>query len=144
MIKFILYVSEVADYCGDVETANILKSSRANNAKNSVTGMLVRKDKQFLQYIEGPERGIDELFIKIERDDRHRSVKIVEEGLAEDRVFFDWDMGFADEQNFQPLQWKWKLDKITMFSLAEDAGNCLEFVKGFMETPNLAGNSPSI
>jgi len=142
MIKYILYVSEVSEHCGDSETADILKTSRANNARNSVTGMLVQKNSQFLQYIEGPEKGIAELFNKIECDDRHRSVKIIEEGMTVDRVFFDWEMGFADEQNFQPLQWKWQLDKISLFSLAEDAASCLEFVKEFMGSPKLAGNSP--
>ena len=143
MIKFILYVSEVSEFCGDSEPTHILEPPRANNAKNSVTGMLVRKNMQFLQYIEGPVEGIEELFGKIERDDRHRSVKIIEEGVSADRVFFDWEMGFADEQNLQPLQWKWQLDKISLFSLADDAAKCLEFVKEFMGTPTLAANSPS-
>ena len=109
MIKYILYVSEVSDSCGDKETADILRTSRTNNARNAVTGMLVRKNRQFLQYIEGPAQDIEELYTKIERDTRHNSVKIIEEGLAEDRVFYDWEMGFADEHNFQPLQWKWQL-----------------------------------
>ena len=143
MIKYILYVSEVSDTCGDKETADILRTSRTNNAKNAVTGMLVRKNRQFLQYIEGPEKSIEELYAKIERDDRHRLVKIIEEGSAEDRVFYDWEMGFADEQNFQPLQWKWQLDKISLFSLAENAANCLDFVKEFMGSPSFARNSPT-
>ena len=143
MIKYILYVSEVSENCGDKETADILRTSRTNNARNAVTGMLVRKNRQFLQYIEGPEQGIEELYTKIERDTRHNSVKIIEEGLAEDRVFYDWEMGFADEHNFQPLQWKWQLDKISLFSLAEDAAHCLDFVKEFMGTPALAANTPS-
>ena len=142
MIKFILYVSEVADHCGDRETTEILKTSRSNNAKNSVTGMLVRKKKEFLQFIEGPAEIVDALYDKIKVDDRHRSVKIVEQGMAEDRVFFDWEMGFADEQNVQPLQWKWQLDKISLFSLADDTTHCLNFVKEFMGMPMLAGNEP--
>ena len=143
MIKYILYVSEVSESCGDKETADILRTSRTNNARNAVTGMLVRKNRQFLQYIEGPAQDIEELYNKIERDTRHNSVKIIEEGLAEDRVFYDWEMGFADEHNFQPLQWKWQLDKISLFSLAEDAAHCLDFVKEFMGTPALAANTPS-
>ena len=142
MIKFILYVSEVADQCGDRETTEILKTSRANNAKNSVTGMLVRKEKEFLQFIEGPAEVVDALYDKIKVDDRHRAVKIVEEGMTADRVFFDWEMGFADEQNIQPLQWKWQLDKISLFSLAEDTAHCLNFVKEFMGMPKLAANGP--
>lgn len=142
MIKFILYVSEVAVHCGDNETTEILKTSRANNAKNSVTGMLVRKEREFLQFIEGPAEVVDALYDKIKVDDRHRAVKIVEQGMTADRVFFDWEMGFADEQNIQPLQWKWQLDKISLFSLAEDTVHCLNFVKEFMGMPKLAANGP--
>ena len=142
MLKFILYVSEVSDHCGDRETFDILKTSRANNAKQSVTGMLVRKEKEFLQFIEGPAEVVDALFSKIEVDDRHRSVKLVEQRMTSDRVFYDWEMGFADEQNLRPLQWKWQLDKISLLSLADDTAHCFNFVKEFMGMPNLAGNGP--
>ena len=142
MLKFILYVSDVSDHCGDRETTDILKTSRTNNARNSVTGMLVRKEREFLQFIEGPAEVIDDLFRKIQVDDRHRSVTIVDQGLTSDRVFFNWEMGFASEPNIQPLQWKWQLDKISLFSLADDAARCLNFVKEFMGMPMLAGNEP--
>ena len=142
MLKFILYVSEVADHCGDRETTDILRTSRTNNAKKAVTGMLVRKEQQFLQFIEGPVEVIDELFAKIECDDRHQSVKVIDQGMSTDRVFFDWQMGFADEQNLQPLQWKWQLDKISLFSLAEEASHCLDFVKEFLGMQKLGGNEP--
>ena len=104
--------------------------------------MLVRKDKEFLQYIEGPPNSIETLFRKIETDDRHQSVKVVKQGLVSDRVFFNWEMAFADERNFQPLQWKWQLDKISLFSLADDAEDCLTFVKAFLGLPQLAANNP--
>ena len=142
MIKYILYVSEVADHCGERETTDILKTSRSNNEQNAVTGMLVRKDKEFLQYIEGPPNSIETLFRKIETDHRHQSVKVVKQGLVSDRVFFNWEMAFADERNFQPLQWKWQLDKISLFSLADDAEDCLTFVKAFLGLPQLAANNP--
>ena len=142
MIKYILYVSEVADHCGERETTDILKTSRANNEQNAVTGMLVRKNKQFLQYIEGPSDSIDMLFKKIETDNRHRSVKVVSQGMASDRVFFNWEMAFADERDLQPLQWKWQLDKISLFSLADDGEECLAFIKTFLCVPQLAANTP--
>ena len=104
--------------------------------------MLVRKEREFLQFIEGPAEVVDALYDKIKVDDRHRGVKIVEEGMTADRVFFDWEMGFADEQNIQPLQWKWQLDKISLLSLADDAEDCLTFVKAFLGLPQLAANTP--
>ena len=82
------------------------------------------------------------LFKKIETDNRHRSVKVVSQGMASDRVFFNWEMAFADERNLQPLQWKWQLDKISLFSLADDGEECLAFIKTFLYVPQLAANTP--
>ena len=144
MLTYILYVSELADHCGQHEIRDILKTSRENNSKNSVTGMLISKDKYFLQYIEGPEAQIVELFDKIKNDERHRAIKVVNQGSIFDRVFFNWEMGFADEKIKQPLHWKWQLDQISMLTLAEDADDCLTFVNAFLSAPNLAVNSPSL
>ena len=141
--SYVLYVSNLSDGCGDREIVEILNTSRKNNAKRSVTGILICKDRIFLQYIEGPEAQVADLFEKIESDKRHRDVKVVHQGSIKDRVFFDWEMGFANERNMQPLQWKWKLDKLSLFSLAEGADDCLSFVKEFMGTPGIAVNSPS-
>ena len=141
--SYILYVSKFSDGCHDREIVDILNTSRKNNAKRSVTGILISKDRIFLQYIEGPEAQVAELFEKIKSDKRHWDVKVVHQGSIKDRVFFDWEMGFANEMNMQPLQWKWKLDKLSLFSLAEGADDCLNFVKAFMGTPGLAANSPS-
>jgi hypothetical protein len=144
VLTYILYVSELADHCGQDDIRDILKTSRENNSKNSVTGMLISKDKYFLQYIEGPEAQIVELFDKIKNDERHRAIKVVNQGSIFDRVFFNWEMGFADEKIKQPLHWKWQLDQISMLTLAEDADDCLTFVKAFLSAPNLAVNSPSL
>lgn len=144
LLTYILYVSEVADHCGEDEIRAILKTSRENNSKNSLTGMLISKDKYFLQYIEGPEAQVVALFDKIKSDERHQAIKVVNQGTISDRVFFNWDMGFADEKIKQPLHWKWQLDQISMLTLAEDADDCLTFVKAFLSAPNLAVNSPSL
>ena len=53
VFKFILYISKVSEQCDDRQMTNILVTSRSNNARNAVTGMLVRSDSAFLQYIEG-------------------------------------------------------------------------------------------
>ena len=144
MLTYILYVSAVADHCGEDDIRAILKTSRENNSKNSLTGMLISKDKYFLQYIEGPEAQVVALFDKIKSDERHQAIKVVNQGTISDRVFFNWDMGFADEKTKQPLHWKWQLDQISMLTLAEDADDCLTFVKAFLSAPNLAVNSPSL
>ncbi|MAH84925.1 MAG: hypothetical protein CBB68_11600 [Rhodospirillaceae bacterium TMED8] len=142
MLKYILYTSKVARECGDREIKDILRVSRANNARNSVTGMLIYKDDDFLQYLEGPSEHVTELYEVIEKDQRHQDVNVVKDGMIEERVFYDWDMGFADQKSMRPLQWKWQIDKLSLLALAEDASECLSFVTEFLQTPAVENNVP--
>jgi FAD-dependent sensor of blue light len=75
---------------------DLLRHSRANNARLGVTGILLYRHGTFLQVLEGPRAQVDELYATIARDPRHHDVSTV---LAEDRRgrrFPDWTMGFAD------------------------------------------------
>ena len=144
MVSYILYASELAQDCGNREIADILAVSRRNNVRNGVTGMLMSKQGHFLQYIEGPDSSIVSLFTKIEVDGRHRQLNVVERGQSSERIFHNWEMGFADEVNMQPLNWKWELDKISMFSLVEEGKECLKYVKQFLQEPAFAAAIPNL
>lgn len=139
---YLLYVSKVSAECTRRDIADILQTSRKNNPFNAVTGILVYKNPEFLQFLEGPEDAVKSLYDRIERDGRHEAVKIINQGEIEERVFPGWDMGFASEDNLQPLQKKWELDKLALFSLAENMDECMDFVRAFIDTPNLDTISP--
>ena len=139
---FILYLSKASKDCHNSDISDILKISRRNNAERSVTGILVHKNREFLQYLEGPEEIITPLYEKITNDPRHEGIKTVEEGEIESRVFPNWEMGFASEINFQPLQMKWEMDKLAQFSFAENMSDCLQIVKEFINLPTLGENFP--
>ena len=100
----ILYISKASESCDREAVQRILQSSRQNNPLNSITGILVHKAPQFLQYLEGPKDAVKELYKKIECDDRHNSVKIVSRRKIDFRVFPNWEMGFANEEDLRPLQ----------------------------------------
>ncbi len=80
----------------------ILETSRINNEKLGVTGMLLYYDKtkQFMQILEGDTQIILNLFEKICRDDRHSSIKLIYDGEISERSFSNWTMGFT---NFSSL-----------------------------------------
>jgi hypothetical protein len=58
--------------------------------------MLLCKDWNFLQVLEGGKGKVKIIFHKISRDSRHKGVTILHRGFSEKREFPDWSMGFRD------------------------------------------------
>ena len=139
---FILYTSNASEMCSSEEIKNILEVSRRNNPSNSVTGLLILKKPEFLQYLEGPEKAVTTLYEKIKTDSRHSSVKTIKDGEIETRIFPDWEMGFAGEGDLQPLKWKWDVDKLTRFSFADELEESMDVLKSFIGTKSLKTNTP--
>ncbi len=72
----------------------LLKKSQDNNIKVGFTGLLVHKDGQFMQLIEGSEDSVRATLKKIEADPRHKNITTLLEGTTDDRQFSDWSMRF--------------------------------------------------
>lgn len=77
---------------GELET--ILAQSRRNNGRDDITGMLLYSDGNFMQAIEGPEQGVDDLLARIEQDRRHEGIIKVARYAVAERQFANWSMGF--------------------------------------------------
>jgi hypothetical protein len=74
--------------------AELLQVARENNAKLGLTGMLLYAEGSFFQVLEGPTVVVDDLYAKIERDQRHAQVtQIIREPISK-RYFDAWTMGF--------------------------------------------------
>ncbi len=72
---------------------DITRVSQKNNPSKDITGILLGIENKFLQYLEGPEENITELFDKIWKDPRHQNVTQWIKGFSNERVFKDWSMG---------------------------------------------------
>ena len=90
------YLSATPALLSPDDIAQILISSRSNNAKLEVTGLLVYKDGSVLQFLEGPEENVDKLFGKISQDSRHRGIIVLYRKPIDTRDFPEWTMGFSD------------------------------------------------
>jgi hypothetical protein len=90
----IVYSSTATQPFGDAELSALLTTSRRNNARAEVTGMLLYREGRFLQVLEGPEAGVRSRFLAIESDTRHQDVQILVEDRAEQRQFPDWTMAY--------------------------------------------------
>ena len=74
------------------EIRSILEKARSNNSHLSVTGALLYNDGFFAQVLEGPLSGIQQIFEKIQRDNRHGDVTVLECSPTKARDFPDWSM----------------------------------------------------
>lgn len=87
MIQFI-YLSERAERVCDEDVLDgiVIPSIRRNEAED-ITGCLWFGKGHFLQVIEGPEAAVRALYARIERDQRHRNVRLLLVRPITDRQF---------------------------------------------------------
>ncbi|MBD8484492.1 BLUF domain-containing protein [Frigoribacterium sp. CFBP 8759] len=89
-----VYVSRSSYPFTDDDLANLLMTSRSNNARLGITGMLLHREGRFIQVLEGPEEAVRERLAVIARDPRHTAVHTIVDELVEDRLFPAWTMGY--------------------------------------------------
>ncbi|WP_132255952.1 BLUF domain-containing protein [Methylobacterium segetis] len=75
--------------------AQILATSQRNNPAAGVTGALMFNAGAFAQVLEGPRRGVEDTFERIQRDMRHGDVTVLQCGPVESRGFANWSMAFV-------------------------------------------------
>jgi hypothetical protein len=85
------------------EIGQILEKSRANNARDGVTGGLLFSNGCFAQVLEGPLHMVEEAFERIQCDERHQDVTVLQSGPIEARDFPDWSMAFTGVQDASPM-----------------------------------------
>lgn len=93
-LHYLVYVSSATRLLTADELTELLRKIHANNLRQDITGMLLYKDGNFMQVLEGPEEMVHWTFEKIRRDARHTGVRQLTEGPLEKRNFPDWTMGF--------------------------------------------------
>lgn len=89
--------SKIAAEKLDAELGNILRIARAKNSGLGITGALLYYDGWFAQTLEGGEQAVHALYAHIEKDQRHGSVQLCEEGGSKPRAFSRWAMAMVGE-----------------------------------------------
>ncbi len=90
----VVYSSMARESFDDAALRALLEQSRAANAANDVTGMLLYRNGRFIQILEGPEDAVRETMARIEQDTRHANLRVLIDEFIEARNFADWTMGF--------------------------------------------------
>jgi hypothetical protein len=91
----LIYASSAVQLMSQEELITLLTKAREKNKSLNITGMLLYKDGNFLQILEGPEAEVTALFDTIKRDPRHRGVIRIMKRAIEARQFSEWEMGFT-------------------------------------------------
>ena len=87
----LVYISSAIG-CGPGEVSAILATSRRNNARLGITGLLYGDGTRFLQALEGPAAAIEQLYATIRADPRHRATVVLSRRDIAEREFGLWDM----------------------------------------------------
>jgi hypothetical protein len=123
------YVSTASHEMRRDDLIEILRTARARNDANGVTGLLLYQGGHFLQVLEGRETAVRETFGRIQADARHRDIRVMFEHVVTEPEFDDWSMGFQSLDGHEWLEFP-DLDGGTkdLRAVIEDYGRAKEFL----------------
>jgi len=93
---YLIYVSSATRPMSRADLEAILSSSRRNNLKQGITGMLLYLGGNFMQVIEGPEEAVLALQNRLAQDSRHQGIMVLRQAALKERQFKDWAMGYQN------------------------------------------------
>jgi len=86
------YCSQALSHLNEADLEHLLATSKKNNQRDGITGLLTYSGDVFIQFIEGPQSSIEQLMGRLRGDSRHRNIVILTEGAQAQRLLPDWEM----------------------------------------------------
>jgi hypothetical protein len=90
----IVYRSRELHPLGQEEILDILRKSQNKNLRKRISGLLIYREGQFLQLLEGPKTEVEELFQIIAQDPRHHEIVIIDRHDVDSVLMPTWAMGY--------------------------------------------------
>jgi Sensors of blue-light using FAD len=90
------------------ETSELIATSRSNNARDHITGVLLYTGESFLQVVEGQDEAVSGLWRRLVTDDRHDSIISLFDFGVDDACFDGWRAGYVSEYQLAPLLIRWR------------------------------------
>lgn len=91
----IVYESHASESLTDSDVIEILRKSQISNNRTRISGLLVFKDRRFLQFIEGPHQAVEALYARIALDSRHRNLRLLNETVCDELLMPTWAMAYT-------------------------------------------------
>lgn len=95
-IHQLIYISTARAGTTGEDCQSILRSARASNRGQGITGMLLFNSKRFLQVLEGEKQVVRATYDRISADPRHAALVVLSEKDVAAREFGEWDMAYDD------------------------------------------------
>ena len=121
----ILYRSLVSRPLGELELRALGVRASQRNARSGISSLLVHGQHEhtaalgaFVQWLEGPEREVRDLFASISEDVRHHGIEVIAEGPADELT-----------ERPAPLLSGWDLDVCSISALPATLPGFLRFVR---------------
>ena len=101
----LIYSSEATPGLAAAALEEMLAESRIRNRVYGITGVLLFVEGAFLQILEGEKDDVLGLMVRIERDPRHRGVKVFYEQEVDERAFASWSMAYLSPSAEEVAKW---------------------------------------
>lgn len=92
LIGCLTYESTATSKPGEDELNALVAAARQRNKALGVTGMLLYDKGRFLQTLEGPVDGLEQVWTSIQQDERHSAIEVLTQHLVGARLFSQWDL----------------------------------------------------
>ena len=103
-IHNIVYCSQFAQHIDKESIDHIIASSKHNNPRFGITGLLVFGSGFFFQWLEGPKDNLTNLYEIISADPRHTNVVLLtKEDEFRERLFPNWDMELVKSEDISTV-----------------------------------------
>lgn len=102
MLIRLIYVSKAVDPQTRMLTDSILRTARAWNTQNEITGVLCEGQGVFLQALEGESRTVTRLYARIFADPRHKDLELIHCESITERRYGDWSMAHVSLSDVDP------------------------------------------
>ena len=132
---YLIYVSSAIKLMHDDELLLLLEKARENNSRLGITGMLLYKEGNFMQMLEGEKKTVLELYDAIKKDERHKDIVTIVSGDIKERNFENWTMGFYDMNKVRdfPRYNDYIKENLTLKSFQDDSQFAYSFITQFNE-----------
>jgi hypothetical protein len=101
MLHILAYFSSATSRFQHSNITDIIKTSVKNNERLGVTGLLCYYERSFVQFLEGEEDVLHDLYEKIKNDPRHTGVCTMLNEPIQERVFENWNMALRNVDDFK-------------------------------------------
>ena len=110
----LVYLSRALIQFDKINIELLAKTSARKNEQEQISGYLCFKDGLFLQYLEGKNSHLNNLYHRIEADKRHQIIQVIDLGEIARQKFQAWDMRYLDQQELKQFNLEDMLDWIIM------------------------------